>query len=1091
MVWYVLVHLKSPKSFYGKEIKLPLEKLIEELQNPDFKYSLLIPNFQWDDSDDIRIYTGIWDIDFNKPDGKTYMDVDLDDCVEGLPNTEDYVAWFSGGKGIRVLHHSNLEEMKKRLFQVSTFDSKTLFDSDQYSNVIYPPLQAYLDNIIHPGRGIKFDFQKHPKTHVYPYLPDKRVGGYIGVYYTLMLQNIQKILEESLPVFGITPPLVLRKRGRSATYTFTRTKKTVTESVVLDTFRKITNPNLCSFQFRGGEAGGDEKMIFTNWHPPGVYHSNNKVLLEIKEVQKEKIFYIVHCLSAKCAHMTNSQIHITDRCDAFPGGELERLCDTRLSKESKSALLTRFKSVTHIHEKFLPKTLLTDRSDITKKEIFLVCSTMGTGKTEMIMEYAKKFKKILWISPRRVFAEALAKATGFHSYMDSKRDLYDHDRVIVSLESIPRILRKFASDHYKMQDYDLVVCDEWNAFMNVVCNDTLKDRYLHLKIFMNLVTAPHTSVVLTDAFFGEEEFFAVRRIPGINLLDIHFIYNTNFECDTNQYLVYLSYADWVETLQTSANTRKDNVVIVSTSRNKLVNLMDMLKSAEAEGGDVRDGEYVILTGDTEKAKKKMISIDDWSKFRVFGYTPTMTVGNSFTNLHFHDIFLVVTGNMDYKTVIQMTRRIRRTVNQRVHVYIKYPLVRINSLFEDRSKILQSLSYIDTTRGDLGTKQDYMNIDNYMRLFHNSPYIEKHVEDIQRDAMMYPNRATATEGGGAPLVYPDILNYYLAPTDIEVPLEDAEDGDMENRHTRIEPLSRYIISLFFICNMERKIAQSESRKLLYFNSLIHSACGKNVVIQLPKAPKDIQREKDTIREHKARDTVIGISFLKSLEGIMTKPALDSDNLIHPIEVENELLRKAKNLGFTNLSPLTPEKVETLAQIFESIPTRYYVGGEECYNGFLKLVMGKDVGQNNLSKYLPADVESSIFEFIHAHWTENGGFPDSWEEIENTEAQPPQKLIDFVRHVSGLAEKQRRFICPPISIFKFIVIDKPMYEDQKKKNIVNALRYACYALGLPLKRRSDSTKRISMCCIDKKAYTALVHIEAIKSGFHTQGPNPAFP
>lgn len=1081
MVWYVLVHLKSNKNFYGKEIRLPLEQLIEELQNPNFKYSLLVPNFEWENSGDIRIYTGIWDIDFTD-DNRKYSDIDLNDCIENLPNSKDYIAWFSGGKGIRVLHYSGKERMRDRLYCVDEFDSTENFESDEYSSVIYPPLQAYLDNIIHPGRGIKFDFQKHPKTNIYPYLQDRKTGGYIGEYYTKMLQNLLEILNDEEPRTS-TSSTSKRKRGGVGGRVFEKKQKTVdSRTMLIKTFEMATDRNLASFYQK------DSDGIITNWHPSNIYHSKNKVLLKIKEIQKEKIFYTVHCLSSKCSKISDTQIHIIDRCDAFPGGALERLCDTRLSKQSKEALITKFKSVTHIHEKFLPKDLLVKKSS-NLKEVFLVSSTMGTGKTEMIMEYTKKFKKILWISPRRIFAEALAKATGFFSYMDSKFDLYDHDKVIVSLESITRILRKDNIDLYKMQEYDLIVCDEWNAFMNVVCNDTLKDRYLHLKIFINLVTNPKTSVVLTDAFFGEEEFFAIRRMPGMNLSDIHFIYNTNFECDTNSYIVYLSYFDWVEQLKQSVNILKNNVAIVSTSRNKLVNLMDMLKGEEQEG--LPEEEFVILTGDTEKAKKKLISIDDWSKFRVFGYTPTMTVGNSFSQLHFHDIFLVVTGNMDYKTVIQMTRRIRRTINQRVLVYIKYPMVKIQSLFDDKNKILQSLGYIDTTRGDLGTKEDYTSIEKFENLFKDSPFVKKCVQDISRDAMMNPNKRVG-EVDTESLVYVDILNYYFAPTaTIDVPLEIEEDGDMENRHKRIDPLVKYILSLFFISDMERKIVQSESRKLLYFNSLIHSACGKNIIIQLPIS--STVEEKSCIQEHKVRDSCIGISFLRSLDGIMTKPILMSSGLVHSLEVENELVRKAKNLGFINLSPMTTEIVETLSKIFSGLPSRYYEGNGECYNGFIKLTEGgKDIGQNYLSKYLTPDAEEEIFDFIHIHWPNiTTPFPESWHDIVKIDCPPPKRLLEFIVNVRKLKEKQRKFVCPPIGIFKFIMIEKPTSTDQKKKNIMNALRYACHSLGLPLRRKSSSDKKISFCCIDRQVYMLLSQIALKRVGFQIQGPNPALP
>ena len=1102
MVWYVLVHLKNKKTFYGKEIRLPLERLIEELQNPDFKYSLLIPNFEWNDTGISYIYTGIWDIDFK--DGRIYSDIDLNDCIENLPNKNDYIAWFSGGKGIRVLHYSNIETMRTRLFTIQGFDSTKNFESQEYSSVIYPPLQAYLDNIIHPGRGLKFDFQKHPKTNVYPYLQDRKIGGYIGEYYTKLLQNIKKILDD-IPIqqHTIQHTTTTGKRCRKQPTTTTFSKRIISslviDDMILKTFKNatgITNHNLSIFYYKNG--GGDtteDKTICSNWHPPDILHSNVKVLLEIKEIQKEKIFYIVHCLSAKCSKITNTQIHIIDRCDAFPGGELERLCDTRLSKESKRALITRFKSVTHIHEKFLPKNLLIQKSNPTcGREVFLVSSTMGTGKTEMIMEYAKKFKKILWISPRRVFASALAKATGFFSYMDTTFDLYDQEKVIVSLESITRILRKDSIDMYRMQDYDLVVCDEWNAFMNVVCSDTLKDRYLHLKIFINLVTNPKTSVVLTDAFFGEEEFFAVRRMPGMNLSDIHFIYNTNFECDTNSYCVYLSYFDWVEKLKENVTNLKQNVAIVSTSRNKLVNLMDMLKSEEKD--QLREEEYVILTGDTEKSKKKLISIDDWSKFRVFGYTPTMTVGNSFSDLHFHSIFLVVTGNLDYKTVIQMVRRIRRTVYQTVYIYIKYPMVKIQSLFDDKSKILQSFSYIDPTRGDLGTKEDYSKLQNFEKIFKNSRFVKKCIEDISRDAMMYPNKKVGGEAqeDSSILLHHDILNHYFAPhSDIEIPLEIEEDGDMESRHKRIDPLVKYILSLFFISSMERKIVQSESRKLLYFNSLIHSACGKNIIVQLPRA--STPEEMECIHEHKIKDSSIGISFLRTVEGIMTKPVLDSEGLLHSTEIENELVRKAKNLGFVNLSPLTSEIVESITQLFGGLPSRYYDGNGECYCGFLKLVKNKDIGENYLSKYLPKNIEEAVFDFIRIHWSSiSEPFPESWHDIIKIDCPPPKEFIGFIESVRNLKEKQRKFICPPIGLFKFIIITNPIKTDQKKKNIMNCLRYACYALGLPLQRKNPKgtqTTKISYCIIDRPVFGLLSQIDSIRLGFQTQGPNPAFP
>lgn len=151
-----------------------------------------------------------------------------------------------------------------------------------------------------------------------------------------------------------------------------------------------------------------------------------------------------------------------------------------MAQTHKSNKIIRFNTKHILKNKRIKKEITLFVKKQTNKALCLK-SIMGSGKTRMLRYMLTKFfhedgnkKRILVISSRRSYADDIMntfKDFNFINYKNQNGDLRDHDRLIISLESLHRL---FSYDYIKM--YDLLIFDESENMLNQLFCKTVQNK---------------------------------------------------------------------------------------------------------------------------------------------------------------------------------------------------------------------------------------------------------------------------------------------------------------------------------------------------------------------------------------------------------------------------------------------------------------------------------------------------------------------------------------------------------------------------------------------------------------------------------------
>jgi hypothetical protein len=302
----------------------------------------------------------------------------------------------------------------------------------------------------------------------------------------------------------------------------------------------------------------------------------------------------------------------------------------------------------------------------------LVQASMGAGKTQALIKLindnfmraigelvAQKFsgkdQVIVALSHRETFAtEIAARLQGFVSYKnipENDIDTKKHPRVVVQMESAHRMSEKLVAD--------LLIVDESESIFEQICSPLFrKGRQARIVLKALLDNSRH--VICMDANMSHDTQHLVSGRGPFTLIRNTFIRNPlRARCT-------LSKEIWMDNLNADLGAGKKLVI----PSNSLTAAKMIVESIALKFPALKVRLYSGETPNTEKAAEIAKVNEEWCKYDVVIYTPTITAGVSFTADHFDKIYCWFgEGSAGVDCCNQMTQRVRSVADKEMVVFV--------------------------------------------------------------------------------------------------------------------------------------------------------------------------------------------------------------------------------------------------------------------------------------------------------------------------------------------------------------------------------------------------------------------------------------
>ena len=326
-------------------------------------------------------------------------------------------------------------------------------------------------------------------------------------------------------------------------------------------------------------------------------------------------------------------------------------------------------------------------------DILLLRASLGRGKTTRIIEdiiIKNLDKKILFISPRRMFAKSitfdinkiLPNDKKFDCYLDIKGDaIKSSDRLVIQVESL-----------YKLENvnYNIIIIDECESILQqLISLDTHKETfYTNNNKFETLLQAAE-KVIFADAFLSiRTDIITDLLLPDKNKLKIS---NEKKPNERSAY-EYECFDDLMKQAL-SCLEKGEKIVFFCASKEKLDIFTSILENKKIK--------FLAYSGNRTT---KIVDVkEEWSdpKIKCVIYTSTITVG---INFDVKDIFnkLFVYGSACSSCVrdlFQSTMRVRHLIDNEMHYYYygvyhghRVPFTKegVKEYFEKYSSLVQKI-----------------------------------------------------------------------------------------------------------------------------------------------------------------------------------------------------------------------------------------------------------------------------------------------------------------------------------------------------------------------------------------------------------------
>lgn len=375
-------------------------------------------------------------------------------------------------------------------------------------------------------------------------------------------------------------------------------------------------------------------------------HTNEKCTCFTKNKHDHQGFYaflhnnmvMIKCYSAKCSGYTFSCGNILD--------EIEGL---EFVTKINGIEIAKIASV-----KKLMKELATG-----KIKTLCVKSSMGTGKTYLVINYIKTYdpKRILVVSTRQAFTHDVTsrlKSLNFVSYLEDKYTINEQDRVVVQLESLERILTDG-----DCEPFDLIVIDEIKSVMEHFDSSTITQNSENIyNLLKSLCYSEKTKLICLDADFDKSCEKYVKQFGSYKIIE------NEYKGIQREIVLTKNFDYFIGNVFEKVKAGK-KVCICGLSSERLAEIAKKLDEIGIS--------YIIHTRNTnDKNKKALKNVnEEWIKYQVVLFSPTITIGVDFNIEYFDYIFAMINQKSTTpRNLLQMLGRVRIIKNNTILTYVE-------------------------------------------------------------------------------------------------------------------------------------------------------------------------------------------------------------------------------------------------------------------------------------------------------------------------------------------------------------------------------------------------------------------------------------
>jgi hypothetical protein len=316
--------------------------------------------------------------------------------------------------------------------------------------------------------------------------------------------------------------------------------------------------------------------------------------------------------------------------------------------------------------RYLPTTQLIQ--DIETHKNLVICAPMGSGKTYSIVKWIeeKNPARVLIIGTRiQQIAAWHSKFAylGFKNYEAVQGSLFREDRVLVCLNSLPRLLGAMEPDGFRpLPKYDALIIDEADSLARWLGGALLTESPVIFEILKVLVSTS-TYVMCMDGIptlaLGSmlEQFGAAAKFKWLSFQSMKFkewIFVNNHEYFTSSYL--------------NALRSGKKLFFVTNSKTAVFRFYDL---AVKEIG-LAENKVLAIHGEMSRTiRDQSGNPDDWVRYDLILANGSLGPGASFDHLHFHQVYCLV----DVKCGVipaeigQLIERPRKLINNQVMIMV--------------------------------------------------------------------------------------------------------------------------------------------------------------------------------------------------------------------------------------------------------------------------------------------------------------------------------------------------------------------------------------------------------------------------------------
>lgn len=403
--------------------------------------------------------------------------------------------------------------------------------------------------------------------------------------------------------------------------------------------------------------------VWNEWSKQSAKYKSNEMPKSWKSFEKSKNKYTIGTL-IKWARdegvvniFKNVKLGIEEIVTGYPSRPTQ-LDETNIKE----------KNITKLHQaKLTPDIYI----PILKKKLIGVQSEKGTGKTSNLLttlftnkeSWIDENSSILLISSRITFGYKLLgdlKEYGFELYSQVKDQKIRSNRIICQVDSLMRLDKTC---------YDIIIVDECETLARYITSShfTKNNKASTIVSIFQMFLENANQVYILDADLSDRCINYYKNSVQLKSEDeFHLIIN-DFK-PYNEYTInYCQYATWIRLILLKMKENK-RLVIPMASNSKAKDLDKKIRESYPEK------KILLIHKETSDEDKKSLLLkvnEEWIKYDVIIYTPSVCMGVSFD----------ITGHFDYifaygcheslgaQEWCQMIHRVRSPINKEIFVAI--------------------------------------------------------------------------------------------------------------------------------------------------------------------------------------------------------------------------------------------------------------------------------------------------------------------------------------------------------------------------------------------------------------------------------------